>query len=341
VFTSGRLTTRQLGYISEVGFGSVLSISNFINEDTEYNDVAGKWPSTTQEADVLAKYGTPFQTMVADMTIDSYNEFFKTMVSMPKPVVVQSQDGWMASLYADLYMSQVGASDITDIFDISLTQGFDYQSDKDAVSLINAVSGLAAEVVPASIDLTLSNGEESYAAYYWPHRLGSDNWYTLGQILETQVPAIQKAGYKTVISFRADGEGTNRLSWEPTTGPVENGEFSDAQGLYNVTAEQLSVTDAGMKFYNLPVSGDLAFTKEQYESFIPMFEEAAANGPVLVHCASGYRSSVYALAFMAREAPEERCLDWAITEARRIGESVDLLESDQKAIDFWKSTLAC
>ena len=97
-----------------------------------------------------------------------------------------------------------------------------------------------------------------------------------------------------------------------------------------------------MTFYNLPVAGDFSFTKEQFDSFLPVFEQAAENGPVLVHCASGYRSAVYALSFIAREAPQERCVDWAITQARRVGESLDLSESDiQKAVGFWRETLAC
>lgn len=342
IFTTGRLTTRQLGYVSEAGFASILAISEYSSDDYSFNGIEGKWPSTEQEKKVLDKYGTVFQSMQADMTAASYEQFFTMILSIPKPVLVQSKDSWLATLFVEIYMTQVGASDLHDIFNNSMTVGWDFHSDQSAVDLINAVTGLGAEVVPASIDLSLTDGENSYAAYYWPHRLGSDNWYTLGQTLDTQVNAIQKAGYKTVISFRVNGEGTNRLSWEPQSGPVENGEFSDSEGLYNVTAEEAAVTAAGMAFYNLPVGGDLAFTKEQFDSFIPAFKEADAKGPVLVHCASGYRSSVYTLAYMAMAAPEERCIDWAIKEARRVGESVDLSEADiNKAVAFWRTTLAC
>ena len=342
IYCSGRLTSRQLGYISESGFASVLSLSDFSNDDSVFNDMEGKWPSTAQEAKILAEYGTPFQSMAAEMAPESYEAFYKSVLGMPKPVLVQSGDGWMASLFVQIYLTQIGASDVNDIFSSSLTQGWDFQADKQAVDLINAVTGLGATVAPASIDLTLSQGEDSYADYFWTHRLGSDNWYTLGQILDTHVAVIAKAGYKTVISFRASGEGTNRLSWEPQTGPVANGEFSDAEGNLNMTAEAIAVEAAGMRFYNLPVTGELAFTKEQFDEFVPTFQEASTHGPVLVHCGSSYRSTVYTLAYMAMEAPEERCVDWAIKEARRVGESVDLSQSNiDQAVAFWRSTLAC
>ena len=342
IFCTGRLTTRQLGYVSEAGFASILSITEFDSSEEIFNDMAGKWPSTGQEGDILSEYGTKFKAMNAQLSTESYNDFVQMMLTMPRPTIVQSGDGWLAALFVELYLSQVGATDIADIYNNSLTLGYDYQSDQDAVNLINAVTGLETAVVSPAIDLSLSQGEDSYMSYFWPHRLGSDNWYTLGQILDTHITAIEAAGYKTVISFRADGEGTNRLSWEPATGPVENGEFSDAEGKYNVTAESAAVTRASMKFYNLPVTGENAYTKEQFDSFLPIFNEANENGPVLVHCASGYRSSVYTLAFMAMEAPEERCVDWALKEARRVGESFDILPSDEeKAVGFWRETLAC
>ncbi len=247
----------------------------------------------------------------------------------------------MATLFVELYLSQVGASYVGDIFSSSLTVGWDFQSDASAVELINAVTSLDAVVSPPSINLALTQGDASYRMYFWPHRI-SDNFYNLGQTLETHIDAIAAAGYKSVISFRANGETTNRLSWENQTGPVLNGEFSDDNGLLNITAEFDAVTAAGMSFYNLPVTGALAYTKEQFDSFLPSLQAAAANGPVLVHCASGYRSVVYTLAFLALEDPQVRCVDWAIQQARRVGESLDLLPNDiAQAVGFWRETLAC
>jgi protein tyrosine phosphatase (PTP) superfamily phosphohydrolase (DUF442 family) len=132
------------------------------------------------------------------------------------------------------------------------------------------------------------------------------------------------------------------LKSEPTTGPIPNNEFSDANGNYNVSAERQAVESAGLSFYNLPVTGSAAFTKEQFDSFIPTFDEASSKGPLLIHCTSGHRSSVYTIAYLAMQDPTVRCVDWAIKEARRVGESLDLVQSDiDKDIKFWRSTLAC
>lgn len=66
-------------------------------------------------------------------------------------------------------------------------------------------------VTPEQIEQTLAQGEYSYKYYFWTHRTGSnDYWYNLGQFLDTQVQAIVNAGYKTVLSFRLDGEATVR-----------------------------------------------------------------------------------------------------------------------------------
>jgi protein tyrosine phosphatase (PTP) superfamily phosphohydrolase (DUF442 family) len=218
--------------------------------------------------------------------------------------------------------------------------GFDYQSNADAVAMINNVTGLGYVAQGEVFEQTLAQGEYSYKYYFWTHRDGNDYWYNVGQVLDTHPLAIQTAGYRTVISFRENGEPTNRLSSEPTTGPVENNEFSDANGNYNVTAEQEAFQAVGIKFYNLPLSGSNAadWTVEKYNTYKPTLQAAEAAGPVLAHCRSGHRSAGYTFAYLAQKAGQ--CTAWAVQQAKYVGFFFDTQDNAQ-TLKFFYDVLGC
>lgn len=126
-------------------------------------------------------------------------------------------------------------------------------------------------VVDEQIEQSLTSGELSYKNYYWVHRFGaSDLWYTTGQILDTHVVNIAEQGYKSVISFRANGESTVRLSTDPKTGPVDNHEFSDSNGNWDASAEEEAFASEGVTFYNLPVSGLFEYSLATYLKIAPV-----------------------------------------------------------------------
>jgi protein tyrosine phosphatase (PTP) superfamily phosphohydrolase (DUF442 family) len=229
------------------------------------------------------------------------------------------------------------------IYSDSLLLGYDYQNSSDVVSLINAITGRHDVPVDQKIELTLANGESSYKSYYWPHRLGeSDNWYNIGQILSTHVDAIVDAGYKTVLCYRDNGESTARLPNETTTGAVSNAEFSDANGNYNVKDEQLSLESHGLQFIHLPLSSgsSTTWTKDTFYSYLPTLQslEKNGNGPVLIHCASGYRSSAFTLTYLAYSS--KKCSDWVFSHAKDVGFIYD--ETNHiEIISFMKDVLGC
>jgi len=219
--------------------------------------------------------------------------------------------------------------------------GFDYQSNADAVAMINSVTGLSYTAQGEVFEQTLAQGEYSYKYFFWTHRTAeSDFWYNAGQVLDTQPAAIKTAGYATVISFREDGEPTNRLSSEPTTGPVNNNEFSDANGNYNSTAERLAFEAVSIPFVHLPLATSNAsdWTLKKYNEYKPHLKAAEARGPVLAHCRSGMRSSAYTVAYIAQK--NGQCTDWAIQEAKYIGFVFDTPDNVQIA-DFFKAVLKC
>lgn len=232
-----------------------------------------------------------------------------------------------------------GVVDSADIFQVGLTLGWDFQADASAVEFVNSITKTQTAVAAPSIEQNLADGENSYKYYYWSHRVGNDGWYNIGQVLSTQVRSIADSGYKSVICFRSDGEATTRVGTDPVEGPVNNDEFSDENGNFDLHAEQAAFEAVGLKFYNLPVGGEGSWTLEQLDAYTPAMDEASSLGPVLAHCASGYRSSAYTIAYLARQ--QNQCTHWALKEARRIGYSFDQSEDDAQVVAFFEEVLKC
>ncbi len=101
----------------------------------------------------------------------------------------------------------------------------------------------------------------------------------------SQVTVIANSGYKSVISFRINGESTNRLPTDPKTGSIGNHEFEDANGNYAVALEKAAFEAQHVRFLNFPVSETTYFTTDSYYQMAPALAEAAALGPVFGHCA--------------------------------------------------------
>jgi protein tyrosine phosphatase (PTP) superfamily phosphohydrolase (DUF442 family) len=242
-------------------------------------------------------------------------------------------------LFGQLHLFLSGTVDANDIFTNSVTLGYDFQADASIVKFVNEVTHYSFPVVPPSLELTLPHGSESYRHYYWSHRMGNDLWYNIGQVLDTQPNSIVTSGYKTVISFRGNGEATVRLSSDPSSGPVPNHEYSDANGLYSIDLERKGIEAVGLRFYSLPVTGADSWSVDTLNSYEPVMDEAASYGPVLAHCASGYRSSGYVIAYLARK--QKQCTDWALKETRRIGYSFDQNSSDEQVVAFFQQALQC
>jgi protein tyrosine phosphatase (PTP) superfamily phosphohydrolase (DUF442 family) len=153
-------------------------------------------------------------------------------------------------------------------------------------------------------------------------------------------------GYKSIISFRDNDEATNRLPSDSSTGPVANNEFSnDVDGNYAVSAEQAGVLAAGMAFFHLPLTsgGTTTWTAEQFYQYLPVLKEAEALGPVLTHCASGYRSAAYVVAYLAFQS--SRCTDWALQQSAYIGlvynSSTAQSSTDIQVVEFFYQVLKC
>jgi len=347
VYTGGRLTESELKLLSQGQFGSVLSVVSFPTDDAVYKGVAGDFPSSAREKDIVTTVG--LQMIQLDgMALDtaSVDRFNQALLSAKKPVYVHCHVGYTATLYALLFQFDAGALVSADgtasVYGAGLVNGWDYQTSESVVSLVNAVTTAATQVAAPSIDLLLADGQASYQNYFWTHRVGNDKWYNTGQIYDTQIDAIKQAGYASVVSFRVDGESTTHA--DPSdcmtaAAPCpHNHQFMNIDGTYNVTMERMAVEAVGMKFFNLPVSG-ASWTASQLSSWAPLLAHASAAGPVLAHCKSGYRSSAFVVAYLAQLG--KQCVAWAVQQATEIGYSFDVAASDAVVMQFFQESLGC
>lgn len=85
-----------------------------------------------------------------------------------------------------------------------------------------------------------------------------------GQPTRDQIAAAGAAGYKTVINLRPETEPG--FEWEAA-----------------------AVKAAGMAYVSIPVAGAAGLTKDNVIRIDAALKAAEANGPVLMHCASGNR----------------------------------------------------
>ena len=86
-----------------------------------------------------------------------------------------------------------------------------------------------------------------------------------GQPTPEQVERAASAGYRTVINLRTPEE--SGYEWE-----------------------RAAVERLGMRYVNIPVAGASSLTREVVERFDAELRRGLADGPVLLHCASGNRN---------------------------------------------------
>jgi len=356
ILTGGRLIERHLAYLQQAEFLSLLSVVVFPTNDTVYNDVIGKFPSTDYEMSLATSYGLTSKYIASSLTVDSAKEVSAIIDSLPKPLYIHCHVGYTANLFTQMHLYLKGYIQANEIYSHSLDLGYDLASNSDVVSLLNSLTGSNDTVHSEAIEQNLAAGESSYKSYYWTHRLGhEDLWYNAGQVLDTHIDSIKEAGYTTYVSFRADHEATARLPTDNATGPVDNHEFSDAlEGLYSVEEERSLVTSKGLEYFHLPLNSEESntWTAATYEKYLPVLRtidtqtrsaiKTTGKGAVLVHCASGYRSAAFTLTFLAQQ--QRLCSNWVLLQAQEVGfqyNNPNPTTTDMQVVAFIYSVLGC
>ena len=88
ISTGGRLQTREIGYIAQAGFASILSVVEFNTSDASYKNITGDWPSSENEKSTAQSYGLAMEYFASSLTVDSVNTASAYLTTMPKPIFV-------------------------------------------------------------------------------------------------------------------------------------------------------------------------------------------------------------------------------------------------------------
>lgn len=350
IHTGGRLIERHLEYLATAGYKAVLSVVTFDTNDTSYNDVSGSFPSSAYQQSILESNDITMVYLASQLTVDDAYKISELIASLPKPLYIHCHVGWTASLFTLLhyYLDDTNAliTSGEDIMSYGIKLGFDYQATQNSVDLINSVTNSNLSIADISIELTLNQTETSYKYYYWPHRLGNtDIWFNTGQFLSTHCEAIADAGYKSVMSFRRNFDPTIRLNSDNSSGSIDNYEFSDENGLYDIALEKEALEAYDIPLYYLPPPRDTSkdYTKDLFEFYLPILKAVEQEYPVLVHDSSGYRSAVYILTYIAYS--NKFCRDWVTSQGMDIGFYFDNEEEtsypNESVMNFLLEVLQC
>ncbi len=329
ILTGGRPQSRDLASLASAGVKSIVSIFQY-GASEEWRDVRGDWLSSAEQISATRALGINATHFNSTFDLASVLRVSDAIIAMPKPIYVHCHVGWTADLFAQLHLIRVGAADPSEFYNDTRALGWDFQASPAAISLVDHFGGPRLPV--SHPDMGKYQRQE---AYYWAHRLGDeDKVSNSGQPLQSHVAAISKAGYMSVVSFRSDGEPTVRLPSDPSSGVVHNLEFSDSNGNWNATAERASFEQAGLHWMNLPVTGEKGYTVGEFEVYEPLLKRLPS--PILSHCASGHKSSVYMLAYEGKRAGN--CVPWALQKAAEVGFHLD---QDAEVLSFWQTILGC
>ncbi len=88
IYTGGRLQNREIAYIAQAGFASILSVVNFTTTDTSFKNITGSWPSSDSEKTIVESYGLKYNYFASSLTVESVDYGSSLIASMPKPLFI-------------------------------------------------------------------------------------------------------------------------------------------------------------------------------------------------------------------------------------------------------------
>ena len=284
----GRPSIRQIKYLSEGGFKSIITLFNFTNPIPEL-DVP-----VSMEAERLSKsLGMEYDYVITSgmnfRTLEPPHKFGELYQTMPKPIYLHCFIGYSAFFTAYSYFANASRGDsefkpritVDELYRKALSLGWDFQNDPEGLpGLIDILAGKPTEPL-GKLNMSLP----AYNMQYWLPKPIYDNLYVAGQIQSDQLSFIKAAGFDTIINLREDREEVTLLNVKDNTGAerqrpenlkknridvnklntyisaesrvnyeVRNRlEFGDDVG-YSEAMEREAVKKAGLKYLHLPTS---------------------------------------------------------------------------------------
>lgn len=287
-FVAGRLSRRQLQYASEGGFKSIISLFTYKNHK---DCCLGKeyLPSTIEMASHAKEVGLQFRTVLDESNGSSSVDLKldQSLRNIPKPVLLFSDRGHSATyaLFMFLLKNSIETTDFSMDKAVAMSEvlGMDLS--------MKCTNQKLCKVAGENLDFPKLNVLPKNWLEYWPAIPVYKNWFVAGQILESHIPLIKKAGFKSVVNLRAGTTHKGKPSQEKVNLlNIEDGrradvdeyvgarqsllrqemidpnnsnssqhyassnleEFGDTMG-YNEEMERSAFRKAGFPYYHLPV----------------------------------------------------------------------------------------
>ena len=86
LYTGGLLTTRQIQYLSTIGFGSIISIADNNETMTEFNGISGEFLSNLDEVRYAKQLGMDASTFHISYNTESLFMISSAILHMKKPI---------------------------------------------------------------------------------------------------------------------------------------------------------------------------------------------------------------------------------------------------------------
>ena len=234
LYTSGRLTERQIKYAAEAGFGTIVSLFTF-NDNYMIGDDRVLSSTTSRDvAELLGGLGhhvvlAPGEEMA---TVKTVGTFAALMSRVAKPVILECFTAQTASLIALNYLSQTTGLSSRDIYSRGALLGYNFAAKPKYRRLIEAITGEPPMADPPTPDATIP----AWNKKYWLMKPVYRNWYMAGQIQSSQTGNLSEIG--VLVNCRQSAISERREVRWPSQEEVVLLNVKDNTGTYEGTDRQ-------------------------------------------------------------------------------------------------------
>ncbi|XP_061181547.1 uncharacterized protein LOC133190094 [Saccostrea echinata] len=214
-YVAGRLSRRQIQYASEGGFKSVVSL--FTYKDKKNCCLGVDYLPSTTEMDSYAKEaGLHFRTVLysskVSSAVQSVSDLEESLKNLPKPALLFSDRGYSMTFTLLMYLlkSQINTDfTVENAVAVSELLGMDFS--------LKCTNRVLCNVTGENIDFPKLDSLPKQWLSYWLATPVYKNWFIAGQILDSHIPLIKQAGFKSVVNLRAGTTHKGKPSQETVT----------------------------------------------------------------------------------------------------------------------------
>lgn len=213
-YVAGRLSRRQLQYAAEGGFKSVVSLFTYEN-DKDCCLGMDYLPATSKMATIAKESGLQFRTVMDSAgtlpsSADSVSQLKQALNNIPTPVLVLSDRGYSATFTLFMYLLNYDKNFTMDrAAAISHVLGMDLS--------MKCTNQKLCKVTGENVEFSKLDNLPKQWLNYWHAIPVYKNWFVAGQILESHIPRIMQAGFKSVVNLRAGTTHKGKPAQEKVT----------------------------------------------------------------------------------------------------------------------------